>query len=30
MEIDLEDLIPGVEIAGAATMLGEAQQAQVQ
>ena len=30
MEITLDDMIPGVEIAGAATMLGEAQQAQVQ
>jgi peroxiredoxin family protein len=30
MEITLEDLIPGVEIAGAATMLAEAQQSQVQ
>ncbi len=30
MEITLDDLIPGVEIAGAATMLGEAQQSAMQ
>jgi peroxiredoxin family protein len=30
MEITLEDLIPGVEVAGAATVLAEAQQAQSQ
>lgn len=30
MEITLEDLIPGVEVAGAATMLAEAQQSQIQ
>jgi len=30
MEITLEDLIPGVDVAGAATVLAEAQQAQSQ
>ena len=30
MEITIEDLIPGVEIAGAATMLLEAQESQIQ